>query len=788
MILKKNISLDIYGLVQGVGFRPYLHKKAREFNICGRVRNTSDGLSARLEGEEKDLEAFINGLKAFPPRLAYITKTEYSYNDVLEGFTDFEILESLKKHGGYTFAGADTAPCEECMRELYDPSDRRYRYAFINCTNCGPRYSIIRSLPYDRANTAMDGFKMCGSCQSEFNDIEDRRYHAQPDCCGKCGPEVFFLDKNGSKISGDPFIFSGKLISSGGILAVKGTGGIHLACDATNDKAVKRLRELKNRPARPLAVMARDIKAAGEICDISKQEAELLESPARPIVLLALKNSRFPELSFSRRLGVMLPYTPMHYLLFDAVKYTDILVMTSANKKGCPVLTDNDEALEVLDGIADGYLFHNRDIENRIDDSVAAVRADDRNVTGGIYFFRRSRGYAPLPLSVSDDVSNILAFGAEQKGSFTIGKGRFAFSSPHIGDLKNMETFEHYDKTLKKYMRLFDAEPKYLACDMHPDYFSTRAAVKMSKKHALQLMYVQHHWAHMASCMADNGLTGPVFGIIWDGTGLGGDGSIWGCEFLKGDYSSYKRAGSIRPIALPGGDSAVININRTAFSLLYDCRLDNKAEKYIPSISETEKSAISAMISGGINCPKASSAGRLFDGIYSLLTQTGSISYDGEAAQKLEALSENDRPEFDRLLNAPVYPLSFYTEDNVRKFDIRPIVESIAAELDRGVNICDIAEKFMLTLCRMAFEQTLALNTERLPVVLSGGVFFNMYILSGVSALLENAGYKVYTHRRVSPCDEGVSLGQLVIAACAKDKIAKGEKNVSCTSDENNKG
>lgn len=769
--MKKHMELNVSGLVQGVGFRPFLHRLANKYKISGRVRNTPEGLSAALEGEAENLTDFMNALRSSPPPLSFISDIHFVFTQSLAGYSDFMIADSsLENHGGYTLAGADVAPCGSCLKELFDPSDRRYGYAFINCTDCGPRYSIIRSLPYDRQHTSMAEFKMCQKCQDEYDDIKSRRYHAQPNCCPDCGPQVFFSDRNGRKISGDPFKNARDLISRGGILAVKGTGGIHLACDASDIKAVKTLRQRKKRPAKPLALMAPDIETVKKICEVSEYEEALLSSPSRPVVLLEKKSGFNEILSFDKRLGIMLPYSPLHYLLTDR-----LLVMTSANESGCPVLTDNEPALKALSGIADGFLLHDRIIENRCDDSVVRAVNEPASKKQRIYFMRRSRGYAPLPVSTKADLSGIFAFGAEQKASFCLGRNSNAFPGPHIGDLKNIETFEHYAKSMDTYRRLFNIAPSFAVCDLHPDYFSTRAAEDFSGKFGIPLIRVQHHHAHMASCMADNRLDGPVFGIIWDGTGLGEDGGIWGGEFLKGGFSHYKRLGSIRPVRLPGGDAAIQNPDRIALSLLYDAGLSKDfSGALLPETKDGVRQTVYAMLSADINSPKASSIGRLFDGVYSLLSGMKKITFDGEAAMRLEALSENEFPSEKELSEGPPWNVGFYEENGVRIFDTRPLIKHIVSEIINGAPASETAEKFMLTLCHMALCQTVSLNPEKLPVVLSGGVFLNAYLLNGISKLLSLSGYRTYIHNRVSANDEGLSLGQIMIAASRRG--GNGEK------------
>ncbi|UWP69078.1 carbamoyltransferase HypF [Subdoligranulum variabile] len=645
-------------------------------------------------------------------------------------------------------AAPDLAPCDACLREMQDPHGRRYRYPFINCTDCGPRFSIIRRLPYDRPATTMAGFAMCPDCAAEYGDIRSRRYHAQPNCCPVCGPRAIYRDAAGKPVAGDPIALAQKALAAGKIVAVKGTGGIHLACRADSPDAVARLRRRKHRPEKPLALMARDLSTAARFCRYTEEEAALLQSPRRPILLLAKKDPTGQTwLSATTRLGVMLPYTPLHILLLDGTfGGPDLLVMTSANRSGCPVLLDNEDAVSALQGIADGFLLHDRPIANRCDDSLAMVWR------GAPVFFRRSRGYAPQPLLLDRDVTGVLAFGAEQKGSFAAGRGRHAFVSQYIGDLKNAETLDHYCTALTGTLSLFGLQPTVLVCDLHPDYASTREAEEMAARQHLPLRRVQHHWAHMAACMADNRLEGPVFGLIWDGTGLGEDGSIWGGEYLVGDYQHYHRVGSLRPVALPGGDACIAGIGRTALSLALDAGCPEAA----PAFARRE--GVTALLKSGYRCVQSSGMGRLFDGVYSLLTGRTDADYDGQAPALLEALAEGADP-------ADLYSPAYYEEDGVRRFDTRPLIRALCAAKTAGTGAAALAAGFQQALCRMALDQCRTLNPDGLPVVLSGGVFLNRALLEGVTALLEGAGYRVYTHRRVSPSDEGLALGQLAIGA-----------------------
>ena len=754
----RRVHVLVAGIVQGVGFRPFLHRLASRLGLGGWARNTPAGVELELEGPPDAIEAFVRTLRAGPPPLAVVEQVTVQPLPACRGETAFAILPSTAG-GAATLAAPDLAPCPACLREMADPAGRRYRYPFINCTDCGPRFSILRALPYDRANTSMAGFAMCRGCAAEYADLGSRRYHAQPNCCPACGPRAFYLDEAGQALPGDPIALAQRALAAGRTVAVKGTGGIHLACDARNEAAVLRLRRRKRRPEKPLAVLCRDLDTVRQLCLVSEDEAALLQSPRRPIVLLEKRPDAagLACLSENRRLGVLLPYTPLHVLLADgSAGGPAALVLTSANLPGCPVMTGNDEALAGLQGIADGYLLHDRPIVNRCDDSLVAVWQ------GRECFFRRSRGYAPQPLVMPDSAADgVLALGAEQKAGFAAGRDRHVFLSQHIGDLKNAETLDHYRAALKTQLRLFGIVPRALACDLHPDYFSTREAQAMAAERGLPLLQVQHHWAHMAACMADNRLAGPAFGIVWDGTGLGSDGSIWGGEFLRGGYDSFRRVGSIRPVPLPGGDAAVRQIGRTGLALAWDAGVPAEVLNALPLMRALPgRQALRTMLEKGIACPGASSVGRLFDGVFALLAGRVDAGYDGQAPALLESLACRDIP-------GRAYPLAFYEEGGVRRFDTRPLAAALCADAAAGVSPAAIARGFMDALARMALEQCRALNPDRLPVVLSGGVFLNQYLLREVTRLLEAGGFAVCTHRRVSPNDEGLALGQLAIAARA---------------------
>ena len=776
---KTAIHIKVEGIVQGVGFRPFLHRLARKYKTGGWVRNTSYGLEGYLTAEAAALKCFLAELENSPPPMAQIDRVtaeeialkesskKISPHSTPEGFS---ILES-RTGSGSTLIAPDTAMCPDCEAELCTPSDRRYRYPFINCTNCGPRYTIIEALPYDRERTVMREFSMCHECSGEYHDLADRRYHAQPDCCPDCGPRVFYsasgqdlhsdADRNSStEESDDAFRAAQRLLADGGILAVKGIGGIHLACSALDPSAVTKLRERKHRAEKPLAIMCRSLEAVRRICEVTPEEEALLTSPARPIVLLAKKDpGSLRDLSFSRRLGVMLPYSPLHALLLDGVYGgPDILVMTSGNVSGCPVLTDNESAVAALGDTADGFLLHNRRIANRCDDSLIA------EWKGQPYFLRRSRGYAPAPFSIGKNAGGICALGAEQKASFALGRDAHVFLSPYIGDLKNAETFEHYTGAMLTYRKLFGIEPSLYVCDLHPDYLSTQETKRLSRTEGIPLLKVQHHFAHMASCMADNGLDTECFGIIWDGTGLGTDGTIWGGEFLTGDLTGFKRAGSIRPVSLPGGDRAVQEISRIALALYDDAFGDDGDPlKYVP-LEKDRCDMLKGLLRTSFS-PSASSIGRLFDGVCSLILQRGAVDYEGEGAALVEALSPAETPEeLETPLEALSCPFDFYMRDNVRIFDTRPMIRELIRDLDARTDAGQIALRFMSTLICMAADQCRVLNPRKLPVLLSGGVFQNRFLLHGLVSALEADGFTVYTHHRVSANDEGICLGQLAVA------------------------
>ncbi len=739
--------------MQGVGFRPFVHRLVGEYGLKGYIKNTSSGVELELEGEEAALEGFLRALPQRAPRLALIESLEAEKLPGPAGYTGFEIRPSRADARMDTLISPDIGLCEDCRRELLDPKDRRYRYPFINCTNCGPRFTIIRDVPYDRARTSMGVFPMCPDCAREYHDIENRRYHAQPDCCPVCGPRAFFLDEAGREQPGEAVEQARALLKKGGILAVKGLGGMHLACLVDPPEIAGELRRRKQRDEKPFALMCRDVAAARALCLMDPAEERLLTGPRKPIVLLKKRDpGSLAHLSENGRLGVMLPYTPLHVLLLG--EDLDALVMTSANLSDTPILYQNRQALEQLRGIADGFLLHDRDIQTRCDDSLYWV------LDGKEYPARRSRGYVPFPVRLRGGRGSALACGAEQKASFCLAKEDSAFLSQHIGDLKNLETLENYEQQIRHFERLFDVKPSLLACDLHPDYLSTAYAKERSRAEGLPLIQVQHHHAHMAACMADNGLEGPVIGLIWDGVGLGSDGAAWGGECLVGDYASFTRFGSIRPLPLVGGDLAVREIGRLAWALARDAGCDTGAWE--------QRDTWEAMCRTGLNCPLSSGMGRLFDGVSALLGIKTRCSYEGQGAVLLEAAAGDSEERYPyELSGAPLL------------FDWRPMIRALTADRDRGLDRGLLAAKFMNTLVDMAAESCLAAAKETgiRDVVLSGGSFQNIYIMRRLLRKLERLGLRPWRHSRVSANDEGLSLGQLAVA---RAKFQKMESDGTC--------
>jgi len=738
----------VQGVVQGVGFRPCVDLLAKKLQLSGFIQNTPHGVTIELEGEEDSLGAFLPALKKNAPVLCSIESVE-EFSLPPTGEEGFFILQSGQDEDVTTLIPPDTATCDDCVRELLSKDDRRCGHPFINCTACGPRYSIIRAIPYDRPKTAMAHFAMCPDCRAEYTDPQNRRYHAQPVCCSDCGPTLALVDRCNAPIAGDPIVELSQALRDGKIAAIKGIGGFHIAC-ACEENAVEILRTRKHRDKKPFALMCRDVETAGKFCRISKAEERLLLSPARPIVLLEKKDtSSLLHLSENAYLGVMLPYAPIHHLLFAQNRF-DMLVMTSANESDLPMVRENSAALTLLSDIADVFLIHDRDIDHRCDDSLAYVKDN------APYFVRRSRGYVPLPV-VHRGGASILACGAEQKASFCLSKGNYVFPAPHIGDLKNIETLDVYASAVHHFENLFRIEPQAVVCDLHPDFLSTRFGEEYASSHDLPLFRVQHHHAHLAACMADNFLEEEVLGVIFDGTGLGEDGSIWGGEYLLGSYEGYTRIGSIAPFCLPGGDTAAKDPIRCAAGMLAAAGI--AVEKFFPDHAYLEK-----QLRADIACHTTTSVGRLFDAMAALTGICTDNNYDSRAPQLLQSAAKKSK-------NPRHYDIQILEQDGQLILDTVSMFAQAAWDVKNSVASADIAAGFMDYLARGSAKLLSSCN-KKLPVVLSGGVFLNMDLLSSMQKALEEEGFTVYTHKRVSACDQGLSLGQLAIAqrrmkACA---------------------
>ena len=754
---KIHAEIRINGIVQGVGFRPFIHRRVSEFSLAGEIRNTSSGVALSLEGEEEKIKDFLATLSDDAPPLSEIHGIKSEFSGEFLGYTRFSIVQSESGKVRDTLISPDTAICDDCLRELFDERDRRFRYPFINCTNCGPRFTITCDIPYDRKNTTMSPFPMCPPCAEEYSDIESRRYHAQPDCCPDCGPELIFLNAEGERASGDALESAKKLLRGGGICAIKGVGGVHLAVRADIPEAVRELRGRKKRDERPFAVMCRDVETARKLAEVSEEEEKLLTSHRRPIILLKKKNKKeYMQISENGYIGVMLPYTPLHYLLMEE-RELSCLVMTSANLSHKPIVYKDEEMLASLSGVADGFLTNNREIFVRCDDSLAW------EYEGHEYFARRSRGYAPHPVLVPDVRKKILACGAEQKASFSLSRAGQIFPSAHIGDLKNLETLDCYVEQIAHFEKIFDISPELIVCDMHPDYMSTEYAKERAKSLNVPFVGTYHHHAHMASCMADNGLDCDCIGIIWDGVGYGEGGKILGAEFLYGGYESFERLGTMEEITLPGGDVATREIERIGISLALSAGED-------ASEIFADSGKIKKLIAADINCPKTSGMGRLFDGVAAILGIKNVATYEGQGAMLLEAAASESCER--------VYPYKIIKKDGMHVFDWRGMISGIISEKKSRVEISEISAVFMNTLLNVAVKTASEIAKEKncRKVVISGGCFQNMYILKRLVPALESAGLEVFTHKRVSTNDEGISLGQLMIAEKG------GGINVSCSS------
>lgn len=747
-------AISVNGIVQGVGFRPFVYQLAEQHRIRGEVANTSDGVSIHIEGHHKDIESFCTDLLIKNPPLSHIADISVSVETV-RNHKAFSIMESRCHASRSTLISPDVSVCDDCLREMFDPNDRRYGYPFINCTNCGPRYTIISDIPYDRPNTSMQHFKMCEKCQAEYDDPKNRRFHAQPNACEKCGPHVTLCDKDGNKVAAEnPIQQAAALLKKGHILAIKGLGGFHLATDAENNEAVSRLRLRKHREEKPFALMSYDIRLIKKYAHVKPDESPLLLSLQRPIVILEKKepNPISDEVSTRNRyFGAMLPYTPLHYLLLKN-NFT-ALVMTSGNLSDEPIAIENEDALKRLSGIADFFLLHNRDIYLRSDDSIV------KNTNQGTCFIRRSRGYIPKPIFMKHKVPQILACGAELKNTICLTKRNMAFLSQHIGDMENLPTYEFFKLTVAHMQEILDIRPEMIAHDLHPDYLSTQYA---QEQEGMKKIPIQHHHAHIASCMAENSLEGPAIGLAFDGTGYGTDESIWGGEVLMVEGAKFERMAHLSAVAMPGGGRAIKEPWRMAVSYLYNAFGEALWDLDLPVLKKDKKkiSTVTEMIKKQVNSPYTSSMGRFFDGIAGILGIRSQVCFEGQAAIELEMMAAQNAN-----TNA-VYEYA-WTSESERRIFLQPIVRGIVKDMAKGVSLSEISGKFHMTLIQLFTElcQVLKKESGLNRIALSGGVFQNMMLLKGLTRTLENTGFQVVRHAQVPANDGGISLGQAMIAA-----------------------
>ena len=770
--------LTVRGVVQGVGMRPFVYRIAHRHDVTGWVMNSNRGVIIEVEGRGCCVDAFCQAVAAEAPPLARIDGVDRE--DIPErGLSGFGIRRSEDSENGTTLICPDVAVCEDCLSEFMDPDDRRHNYPFINCTNCGPRYSIIRQTPYDRPSTSMATFTMCEPCRAEYDDPLDRRFHAQPNACPDCGPALRLVSpaRPGEELAeivlgrrylsmppdvaeavrSDPAAATRWLLKAGAIVGVRSLGGFHLAVDARADDSLRALREKKGRPAKPLALMCASLDVARELVRISDIEAETLQSLRRPIVLLEKREE--PGIPISGRiapdnayLGIMLPSAPLHHLLFDDDIRT--LVMTSANASGEPISATVEEASGSLGNITRTFLDHDREILNRCDDSIVYVESSH------VMLARRSRGYAPYPIDVGAENGHVLAAGTELKNSFTVLRDGRAFVSPHIGDLENAETLAFYEETVDKFLEWFRVVPEVVAHDLHPDYLATRFARRFAEERGVPLCGVQHHHAHIAAVACENGVREPVIGLSLDGTGYGDDGAIWGCEFLVSDLAGFERVGHLAYVSLPGGDAAIRHPYRVALSHMRAAGVDGLeriAGMLFPSVPEEERGLVIQQLEGRLNCVDTSSAGRLFDAVSAMLGVCDSVSYEAQAAIELE--SAVDRAE------EGSYPYEIREEDGLVA-DPGPALRAILDDLSRGASRGLIAGRFHNTVAELCLDvvDRVSSATGIRTVALAGGVFQNRLLLRRLVRVLRNRGLEVLLPAEVPVNDGGVSLGQAVVA------------------------
>lgn len=773
--------IHITGIVQGVGFRPFVFNQAIQKGLTGWVCNTSAGVDIEVNGEPGDITIFIQTLKSDAPPLARIDSFEV-HQIPIKHYDTFEIIHSQAVSDAFQPISPDICICPDCLKELFDPEDRRYHYPFINCTNCGPRLTIIKDIPYDRPNTTMRDFEMCPDCKAEYTDPTNRRFHAQPIACPVCGPQVWLefpineQKRQNEKITrgSDAILAAQQLLIEGKVVAIKGLGGFHLACDATNPKAVAELRRRKLRVDKPFALMMSDIGAIEAHCSINDSERQLLESRERPIVIVARKEASSIALEVAPKqntLGVMLPYTPLHYLLFASQhgkksltrlfkpSHMPPLVMTSGNISEEPIAINNNEAQERLSGLADAFLMHDRPIRTRCDDSVIRTYQEES------FPLRRSRGYAPFPVYLSSESPQLLATGGELKNTFCIVRDRYAFLSHHIGDMENYETYQSFQDSIAQYESLFRVKPEAIAYDLHPNYLTSRYAIDRAEHEGLPSFGIQHHHAHIVSCMAEHSLPSnqPVIGIAFDGTGYGEDGAIWGGEVLLADYRGFKRLSHLKYIPLPGGDTAIRKPARIALAYLWAGKLDWDAQlQPVSALCAEELSILKSQLKLKINTPLTSSMGRFFDAVASICGVRQIVNYEAQAAIEFEALADLDENgEYNFILEP-----DGNQNGESSQIDPSPLIEEVINNMNDGVAISKISARFHNSIARMVYTVCDQIRRDYgvNQVVLSGGVWQNLTLLRRTYDLLTSENFNVYIHHQVPTNDGGLALGQAVIA------------------------
>jgi hydrogenase maturation protein HypF len=754
---KIRIRIIIHGAVQGVGFRPFVYRLANELNLRGFVNNSSIGVIIEAEGSKEQLELFLKRIESEKPTLSFISSFEHSFLDNI-GFESFDILESTEESEISAFILPDIAVCPDCLEEMYNPNDRRYLYPFINCTNCGPRFSIIEKLPYDRPNTSMKNFTMCPDCQREYDNPMDRRYHAQPIACPVCGPHIEFWNSKGNIISinHESLLGAVEFIRDGKIVALKGLGGFQLLVDANNSKAVARLRGRKHREEKPFALIFPSLDSIKKVCFVSDSEERSLLSPESPIVLLKRRNDialtwqPVPEVAPDNPyLGIMLPYTPLHHLLMKELKTP--IVATSGNLSEEPICTDEQIVLEKLKNIADFYLVNNRPIVRHVDDSIVRVIHNRQMI------LRRARGFAPLPIQIEKNSNkSIIAVGGHLKNTIALKSGKNVFISQHIGDLSTKEAFDTHKKVIEDFKLMYNVDNPVFVYDLHPEYISTKYAKSLNS----ESIGVQHHIAHIASCRAENCITGNALGVAFDGSGFGFDGTIWGGEFFLSNDNSFTHIAQFRQFSLPGGDKAAIEPHRSALGLLFEIWGDAIFEKskfslILDKFNFNELSILRKMLCQNINSYRTSSMGRIFDAIASILDIRQISSFEAQAAMMLEFCAKSNETGF--------YDFNI-NENKIHIIDWKPMIEEILFDLKNNIEKSKISAKFHNTISQIILK--IAKLTGENKILLSGGCFQNAFLLENTIKLLEENNFNVYWHQRIPPNDGGISFGQVAAICC----------------------